>query len=472
MPSISAIADKAKLSVSCNKMLFTLLVVGMTLFGFVMIYSASAPSAVSEGSSPFVYLLDQLKFALLGGIGAFLAYIIDYRFWTTKWVNLIWGACLFLVLLTIPMGAGSESWGAQRWLVIGPISMQPSEFMKVALVLVGAKVMVKWHEGEYDNRTAMVNAFVLVVMPAAIIFTTQSDLGTTMIIAAGILSVLWLGEIPLRIILGIIAVVIAFALFATVFSSYRSNRFLYLNPWDDGKNGYGAGYQIIQSFYAFSQGGLLGTGIGNSTQKYLYLPESETDFIFSVIGEELGMVGALIIIALFIVLLYAGLEIARNADDEYGTMVAGALSIMIVFQAFLNMGSAMGVFPTTGKPLPFISSGGSSLIATFLMVGLILSVARVAEGPDARRGRKRGDIYEQRRDDLRVVRMADAADMGKGSDRSAGFSGVGRVSDGAFGRSARSCDLNYTDSGGRGGRTSSRSAVRAGRGESPRGRRI
>ena len=419
-----AFNDKAKLSLSGNKMLFTLLVVGMTLFGFVMIYSASAPSAVAEGSSPFSYLLDQLKFAIIGGVVAFIAYRIDYRTWMTKAIYPFWLICFGLVVLTMFSGAGGDTWGAQRWLVLGPISMQPSEFMKVALVLVGAKVMVEWHAGEYDNRTAITNAIVLVVIPAAVIFGTQSDLGTTMIIAVGILSVMWLGEVPLRIILGIIGIVIVFALFATFGSGYRSNRLLYLDPWGDGENGYGAGYQIIQSFYAFAQGGLFGTGIGNSTQKYLYLPESETDFIFSVIGEELGMVGALLIIALFIVLLYAGLEIARNAEDEYGTMVAGSLTIMIVFQAFLNMGSAMGVFPTTGKPLPFISSGGSSLIATFIMVGLILSVVRVSEGQSGQGARGR-DIYEQRRDNLRVVRVADGADTGAARERTTRFSAGG-----------------------------------------------
>ncbi len=408
----SPVANEAKLSLSGNKMLFLLLVVAMTLFGFVMIYSASAPSAVAEGSSPFSYLLDQLKFALLGGIAAFVAYRIDYRIWTTKAIYPIWFICLLLVIATMFSGAGSEDWGAQRWLVLGPVSMQPSEFMKVALVLVAADIMVKWHAGEYDNRTAIVHAFVLVLVPALLIYVTQSDLGTTMIIAMGIISVMWLGEVPWKIIFGLVAAAAIFAVLATRFSSYRSNRFLYLDPWNDGKNGYGTGYQIIQSYYAFSQGGLFGMGIGNSTQKYLYLPESETDFIFSVIGEELGLVGALVVIAAFIVLLHAGMEIARCAEDEYGTMVAGALSIMIVFQAFLNMGSAMGVFPTTGKPLPFISSGGSSLIATFIMVGLILSVARVAEGSTFGRRERGRDIYEQRRDNLRVVRVAGSSSDG------------------------------------------------------------
>lgn len=395
------------------RMLFILLVVGMLLFGCVMIYSASAPSAVAEGSHPAVYLLDQLKFALIGIVAAVGAWCIPYRVWLGRAAYGIWVLGLALVILTIVSGTGGDTWGAQRWLVLGPISLQSSEFMKIAIAIVAAKIMSEYHSGILEFKDAIGKAFVLVGVPMLLILETQSDLGTTMIIFAAAIVVMWLGEVPTPIVVGVIVAAAGLAVLATVSSSYRSSRFLYLDPWNDGKGGYGAGYQIIHSYYAFSQGGLFGVGIGNSTEKYLYLPESETDFIYSVIGEELGMFGALAVLVAFIVLGYAGLRIAYAAEDDFGCMLAGSLTVMLVVQAFLNMGSAAGLLPTTGKPLPFISSGGSSLIATFIMVGLVLSVSQGSTSFSLPFGRgKKGDVYEQRRDNLRVIHVDDAGGSG------------------------------------------------------------
>lgn len=405
--------------------LFILLVVGMLLFGCVMIYSASAPSAVAEGSHPAVYLLDQLKFALIGIVAAVGAWFIPYRVWLGRAANAVWFLGMALVVLTMFSGAGGDTWGAQRWLVLGPISLQSSEFMKIAIAIVAAKIMSEYHSGILEFKEAIGKAFVLVGVPMLLILETQSDLGTTMIIFAAVIVVMWLGEVSTPIVVGLIVAAAGLAVLATVFSSYRSSRFLYLDPWNDGKGGYGAGYQIIHSYYAFSQGGLFGVDIGNSTEKYLYLPESETDFIYSVIGEELGMFGALAVLVAFIVLGYAGLRIAYAAEDDFGCMLAGSLTVMLVVQAFLNMGSAAGLLPTTGKPLPFISSGGSSLIATFIMVGLVLSVSQGSTSFSLPFGRgKKGDVYEQRRDNLRVIHVDGAGGSGNrtgGSSRRTSF---------------------------------------------------
>ena len=201
----------------------------------------------------------------------------------------------------------------------------------------------------------------------------------------------------MRFILGVCVLGVVFVVVAIVGTGYRSDRMLFLNPWADGENGLGKGFQLIHSYYAFSEGGLFGVGLGNSREKF-YLPEAETDFIFAIVGEELGMVGALAVVVLFILFLYAGMRIAKAAANDFATMVAGSCTLMLVFQAFLNIGCVVGLLPTTGKPLPFVSSGGSSLIATFIMVGLILSVSKEAGGPS---------IYEKRRADLRVVRAAE-----------------------------------------------------------------
>ena len=378
------------------RLVLLLVVLALTLLGFVMIYSASSISAITEESGQASYLVDQLLFAVIGIVAAFVLWkVIPYRVWAGPVIWIVWGVAVALLLLTALLGL--TALGAQRWLLLGPISLQPSEFVKIALILMAAKLFSDLRAGIADSRTFIVQVLLFVAAPTGFLFFTQSDLGTTAIIAVGVLSVMWLGEVPLRTMLITVGALILFAVFAVLLSSYRGDRFLYLDPWNDGEGGKGAGYQIIHSYYAFAEGGLFGSGLGNSREKYLYLPESETDFIFAIIGEELGLIGALLVIAAFLVLLWAGLRIARAATDDFGTMIAGALTIMLVFQAFLNIGCAIGVFPTTGKPLPFISSGGSSLIASFMMVGIIMAVSED--------GKK--DIHERRREDLRVVRRAE-----------------------------------------------------------------
>lgn len=376
------------------RLVLLVVVLGLTLLGFVMIYSASSISAITEEGGEASYLFDQLVFAAIGIAAAFVLWkVIPYEVWATRVVWVIWGIAIALLFMTAVSGIAAL--GAQRWLVLGPFSLQPSEFAKIAIVLMAAYQFSNLRAGFTDIRQFVVSILVCVILPTVFLYATQSDLGTTVIIAVGILAVMWLGEVPLRVVLITVGALAVFAVFAVVLSSYRSDRFLFLNPWNDGDNGRGNGYQLVHSYYAIAEGGIFGVGLGNSREKFLYLPESETDFIFSIICEELGMVGALVVIAAFLALLWAGLRIARAAATDFGSMMAGSLIVMLVFQAFLNIGCAIGVFPTTGKPLPFISSGGSSLIASFMMAGLILAVSE---------GSSRQAIAERRRDEMRVIR--------------------------------------------------------------------
>ena len=378
------------------RLIMLVVVLGLTLLGFVMIYSASSISAITEEGSEASYLIDQLVFAVIGIVAAFILWkVIPYEVWGTKIIWVIWGVAIVLLFLTAVTGIAAL--GAQRWLVLGPISLQPSEFAKIAIVLMAAYQFSNLRAGFSDIRQFVVSILVCVVLPTMFLYATQSDLGTTVIIAVGILAVMWLGEVPLRVVLITVGALAVFAVLAVILSSYRSDRFLFLNPWNDGDGGRGNGYQLVHSYYAIAEGGIFGVGLGNSREKFLYLPESETDFIFSIICEELGMVGALAVIAAFLVLLWAGLRIARAASTDFGSMMAGSLIVMLVFQAFLNIGCAIGVFPTTGKPLPFISSGGSSLIASFMMAGLILAVSE---------GSSRQAIAKRRRDEMRVIHNA------------------------------------------------------------------
>ncbi len=369
-------------------------VLALLLLGFVMVYSASSIEAIHEGNNAAGEVLKQVAFSGLGIIAVAIIWkFIPPKVWLGPFALIVWGLSFLLLLAT--MVAGTEGLGATRWLFIGPIGIQPSEFAKIALVLMGVRTMYRYRIEEIDLKTAAVHVAVFILVPLALIFKAQSDLGTTMICLVGLLAVLWLGEVPLRFIAGLFVVAVVFGLVGIFGSGYRSDRMIFLDPWNDGEGGYGTGYQLIHSFYAFAEGGLFGVGIGNSRERFLYLPEAETDFIFAIVGEELGLIGALAVIALFLVLLYAGLRIAKSAQTSLGSMLAGSFTVMIVFQAFLNIACVIGVFPTTGKPLPFLSSGGSSLIATFIMVGLILSVSKEAAEPS---------VHERRRDDLRIVR--------------------------------------------------------------------
>lgn len=383
------------------RIVLLLSVLALMLIGVVMIYSASSVTAITEASSldeanPTKEAFSQILYALVGSaIALGIWKLFPYRGFRGVIIIGIWVLCMVLLLLTWIMGV--TALGAQRWLSLGPIGIQPSEFAKICFVITAACIMTDIRDGRISFWRGVAYAAAFVLVPLVFLYWSQSDLGTTVICFVGILSALWLGEVPAKPFIILLAAIIIFVIIGVFAVGYRSDRLIFMNPWNDGENGQGTGYQIIHSYYAFSEGGLFGVGLGNSHEKFSYLPEAETDFVFSIIGEELGMVGALLVIALFLAFLWAGMQIARQAPDNFGTMLAGALTIMIVFQAFLNIGCVIGVLPTTGKPLPFISAGGSSLIATLIMVGIILSVSQAAAGPS---------VYDRRRADLRVVKAS------------------------------------------------------------------
>ncbi|MGI6536024.1 MAG: FtsW/RodA/SpoVE family cell cycle protein [Eggerthellaceae bacterium] len=374
------------------RLLVVVSAMALTILGLVMVYSASSIEAITENGDSTYYLVRQLGFAAVG-VAAIIVCVklVPFHEWLNRVGIVYYVICMILVVLTAAMGL--VGLGAQRWVSIGGITLQPSEFAKIAFLLATTRFMLEWRNGDLDTRDFIIRMAVFVLVPLAFMFKAQSDLGTTMICLVGILTILWVGEIPLRVILGIIGVVVLFAALASTVG-YRQDRFIFLDPWSDY---YGSGFQIIHSFYAFAQGGLFGTGLGNSAEKYLYLPEAETDFIFSIIGEELGLVGALAVVALFLAFLIGGLRMAQTASDEAGRLICSSLTVMLVFQAFLNMGMCIGVLPTTGKPLPFISAGGSSLIASLLIVGIMLSVSYSTDD----------SAYVRKRENLRLLHVED-----------------------------------------------------------------
>lgn len=412
----------------------------LVLIGLVMVFSASTVEAIADGDSVFSYVGKQAVFVVVGAVAAFaVARILPYHLWRSgPLFYIFWG--LAMVLLVAVLFVGTTILGAQRWIYIGPFSLQPTEFAKIILVIGAARIMCDVNEGAMDLKQAAVWFLVLVLAPLGFLFVTQSDMGSAIIILMGVFAVAWLGEVPSRILLAV-AIAIGLAGVAAMSTGYRAERVaVWLNPWNDGMGGYDTGFQLIHSYYAFAQGGIFGVGLGNSREKFLYLPEAETDFIFSIIGEELGLLGAAAVIALFVALLYAGLRIAAKAPDEFGRILAGSLIVMLVGQAFLNMACATGLFPTTGKPLPFISSGGSSVISSLLIVGVIMSVSY---------GSNVLTPYEKRRNNLSVLRVdrGGAARPAKGGSSGAGRGASVRRSgfDAVRGNGARNESLDARD---------------------------
>ena len=385
-----------------------------------MVYSASMVKALDAGKPATDFFTDQLLYVAFGAACAlFLWKVVPYRFWVGPIVWAVWAVAVALIFAV--WLAGTDHYGAQRWLYIGPVGLQPSEFCKIAFILVAVRLVVDWRAGLVESRATMVRALIFIIAPIALMYRTQSDLGTTAICFVGILAVMWMGGVSRRVIFACLGVAVLGGLVAIFGTGYRSDRLVFMDPWNDGEGGYGTGYNIIRSYYALAEGGIFGVGLGNSHEKFQYLFASESDFIFAVIGEELGLVGALFVIGLFFCVLYAGLAIAERAADDIGAMIAGGATVMLVFQAFLNIACVIGVFPTTGKPLPFIS---------------------VSAAPAA------PSVYEQRRADLRLVRREPAPPAPSGRtrsgeslrSRSAGASsrsGSGRIDASARSRSAR-----------------------------------
>lgn len=373
------------------RVMVALSTLALVVLGLVMVYSSSSITAFVEQGDPTGEAIKQCLFVIIGivfAVGAILFGKHDFLRGTGALI--FWGVCMALLVLTALLG--TVGLGAKRWLIVGPVSIQISEFAKIAFVLLAARIAEDYRNGAIDMYEALKQAAIFIIIPLGFLFVTQSDLGTTLICCVGLFMVLVLSGLPSRIIVGILAVGAVLVLVAILLSSYRSDRlFNFLDPWSDEQ---GTGYQLIHSFKALAAGGFFGVGIGNSYEKLQYLPEAETDFIFAIIGEELGLFGALLVICAFLVFLRGGFLIASQSKSMFSGFVAAGLTTMIVFQAFLNIACVVGLFPTTGKPLPFISSGGSSMISSLLLVGIILAISFDSHNEDE---------YRQRREQLHVV---------------------------------------------------------------------
>jgi cell division protein FtsW len=349
--------------------------VGLTLalatVGVLMVFSSSAPYAYVKYDADSMYFLKRhvINLAVALVVGAICA-LVDYRVWE----KLAWpaaGVAITLLVLTLILGVGSYAAPVHRWLKLGRFYFQPSELAKIATVIVLAKYIARRGqlENAYEKWIPLGAAAVMFALVAA-----QPDFSMGFLIAVTAFVMLFLGGVRLRYMIGSGALVVPLLAIMISAQKYQVSRLMsYVDPWRYAR---GRGYQIIQSLIALGSGGLLGKGLGASNQKLFYLPQSHTDFVYAIVGEELGFVGAAAVLIAFAALVTVGFKIASRAADDFGKYLAAGLTTIIGFCAAVNLCVVTGLIPTTGIPLPFISYGGTSLLMTFASVGILVSVAR------------------------------------------------------------------------------------------------
>ena len=352
--------------------ILALSVILLSLFGLIMIYSASSIWAEYKFSDSFHYLKYQLLFFIVGLVFMFIVSKIDYRLYYKK-ANTILICCFILLILVLIPGIGSVRNGSRSWFGIASFGIQPSEAAKLGLIIFTSKYLSKsnkflksYKEGVFPILGITFLFFGLIML--------EPDLGTGVILVVAITALLFISGVNMKFFygLGLLGVIGLVALI--VIAPYRMDRITaFINPWKDAS---GTGFQIIQSLYAIGPGGLLGTGFLNSIQKHFYLPEPQTDFIFSIIAEEFGVVGAFIVVGLFSLILYRGIKIALNSKDLFAKYLSLGIIFQLIFQALMNLMVVIGLIPVTGVTLPFLSYGGSSLLVSMVSIGILLNISR------------------------------------------------------------------------------------------------
>ncbi|WP_371371340.1 stage V sporulation protein E [Sporomusa aerivorans] len=347
-------------------------IIGLLGFGIVMVYSSSAVSAYVNYNDSYFFLKRQIIWATLGVMAMLLTMNVDYHAWRNLAKPVMIITLILLVLVLIP-GLGKVVNGARRWLGFGSYYLQPSEIAKLSMVLFTSNSLA--------NSQSKISSFIKGVVPQLLmlilvfgLILKEPDLGTALVIGGTVFILLFAAGAKLSHLGSLGAAGVAGIIGAIIAEPYRLKRLLaFSDPWADPLN---SGYHIIQSLYAIGSGGLFGVGLGRSREKFLYLPEPHTDFIFAILGEELGFIGTVTVIILFFLFAWRGFKVAISAPDIYGSLLAGGITSMIVLQALMNIAVVTASMPVTGIPLPFISFGGSALIFTMAGVGILLNVSR------------------------------------------------------------------------------------------------
>ncbi|KPJ77384.1 MAG: rod shape-determining protein RodA [Deltaproteobacteria bacterium SG8_13] len=345
--------------------------------GIVMVYSASSALALNRFGSDYYFLKKQASFALLGTMALVICRHFPYRYYRSLTYPLLLAAVASLTAIHIS-GLGYGAGGSMRWLRIGSLSFQPSEFARFALIVYLAYSMDKKREQLKQFSVGFVPHILVLAAFTGLIFL-QPDFGSVVIFTTLTWIMLFVGGVRVRHLLSALILVLPLAYWLMVNAEYRLKRLLsFLDPWQYPS---AEGYQVIHSMMAFGTGKLWGTGVGSGYQKLFYLPEPHTDFIFSVIGEELGLVGVAVILCLYGLILWRGMNIARHTQDPFGCFMAMGLTASITLQVCVNMGVALGLLPTKGLALPFLSYGGSSLLMNMAAIGILMNIDRTGTDP-------------------------------------------------------------------------------------------
>jgi cell division protein FtsW len=348
--------------------LLLLVTLGLVAFGLVMVYSASSGRAAVASGDPAYYLKRQALYAAMGLVA--LAFLSRVKFRSLRYAGgpLLLGSIGLLVAVLV-MGTAVN--GARRWLSLGIIDFQPSELAKLAVVLWLAALLSRRRAPESLGELA--KPIGLTVLGVCALVLAEPDLGTAIAIVIVVAAMLVVAGTPMRVLGSAAGIVVALALAAIWLEPYRRERLLsFLDPWSDSE---GAGFQTVQALIALGSGGFFGVGLGESVQKINFLPESTTDMIVAIVGEELGLVGVTAVVVAFAVFAYAGLTVAARTKDPFGKLVAAGLTTLVAGQAVVNLAAVLGLAPLTGIPLPFVSYGGSSLMVGLAAVGILLNIA-------------------------------------------------------------------------------------------------
>jgi cell division protein FtsW len=348
----------------------------MVLFGLVMVYSSSFIYAQERTGDGFNFIKKQLAFAGVGFVAMFAAARVPFRKWA-DWAYPVAGFSILLLALVLIPGVGTRVLGAQRWLRFGPVSIQPAEIAKFAMILFAA--------AQLEKKSAKLNKFVpgvlanfILPLPAMGLLLLQPDFGSTVMITGVIFLLMFLAGVAKRYLFGIATITSLLASYLIVGSPYRKARLMtFLDPWQDPL---GKGFQVLQSMLGVHNGSLFGVGLGNGKEKLFYLPEAHNDFIFAVIGEELGFIGIIAVILTFCFFIFRGLKIGSECwnqrHDRFGALAATGITLALGLQGFVNMGVVLGLLPTKGLTLPFISYGGSALVVDLCVIGILLNISK------------------------------------------------------------------------------------------------
>lgn len=344
-----------------------LLLVGM---GIVMVYSASSALALKKFGSDYFFLKRQALFSLIGIVVLVLFSYIPFRIYRLLTYPAL-AAAMVMLLAVAFTGLGVTAGGSARWLQIGPVRFQPSELARMALVIYLAYSMSKKDELLRDFSVGFLPHMIVLGL-FTILLLIQPDFGSVVIFGLLTWIMLFVGGCRILHLLSVVALLAPMAWLFMTQADYRVRRLMsFMDPWQYRAD---EGYQIVHSFMAFGTGGITGAGLGKGYQKLFYLPEPHTDFIFSVVGEELGLIGVMIVILLYGIMLMRGIRIARHAQDRFGALLAMGITVTIGLQVCINMGVTLGLLPTKGLTLPFLSYGGTSLLINMAAVGIMMNI--------------------------------------------------------------------------------------------------